>query len=143
MSPSFKTLASKAKAHHESLNAAYATYYGGGVSPSPSPSRSSSTETSTEPERSSSMSKAWEKVKKAAKEHHEGVNAAYATYYGAGASPAPSAAASSRSSLESVRGEQDAKEDSVARKSWDSFKKTAKEHHKSVNAAYATYYSAH
>jgi hypothetical protein len=36
---------------------------------------------------SSKAKKAWEKIKKMAREHHESVNAAYQVYYGSGAYP--------------------------------------------------------
>ncbi|KAF2190621.1 hypothetical protein K469DRAFT_721525 [Zopfia rhizophila CBS 207.26] len=84
----WKSLAKHAKAHHESVNAAYSVYYGGGVSassstrPSFESARSTSSVDSAKPE--SNMNKAWKAVKKHAKEHHESVNAAYGAYYGAG-----------------------------------------------------------
>jgi hypothetical protein len=150
----FQNLAARAKAHHESINAAYEVYYSGGVSPSATPrpsmdssARQQSTSSTPSSERSSSVSKAWQSVKKAAKEHHESVNAAYATYYSGGVSPSPSknnsAVATPRASVESVRNEQEVqKEESGMGKAWGKVKQAAKEHHRSVNAAYGTYYGA-
>ncbi|KAH7122320.1 hypothetical protein B0J11DRAFT_335676 [Dendryphion nanum] len=98
-SPSiFSTLAAKAKAHHESVNAAYTTYYGAGSYPAPSQptSRRPSAEmTLTDSKSPSAASKAWKSLKKHAKEHHESMNAAYGAYYGSGA---PSLAASRNTS---------------------------------------------
>jgi hypothetical protein len=90
------------------------------------------------------MSKAWKAVKKHAKEHHESVNGAYATYYGAGIYTVPSVAAPVKSlPKESFETERTAtNEESVGnvKKVWQAVKKHAKEHHASVNAAYGTYY---
>lgn len=142
---SFSRLAAKAKAHHESLNSAYATYYGAhtpstsaanSATASPRQSMESITSDNTKVERSGSMSKAWKSVKKAAKDHHEGVNAAYATYYGQGASPAPTRA-NSATSAESVEHETEQKP-SV----WAKVVKKAQEHHRSVNNAYSTVYGS-
>jgi hypothetical protein len=81
------------------------------------------------------MTKAWESVKKAAKDHHEGLNAAYATYYGQGSSTAPSRSHSTVSS-EAVANDSEAKKAGV----WEKVVKKAKVHHQSVNSAYAAVY---
>jgi hypothetical protein len=143
--PAFSHLAAKAKAHHEGLNAAYATYYGAhspsssasnSAATSPRQSMESATSDATKVERSGSVSKAWKSVKKAAKDHHDGLNAAYATYYGQGASSAPTRA-NSAASVESVQHETQ-KKPSV----WSKAAQRAKEHHASVNNAYATVYGS-
>jgi hypothetical protein len=90
--------------HHESLNSAYAVYYGAGAASRGSSATSSAVQSprgsleeaeqamiSGKPgqenqKKERGVSKAWEKVKKAAKEHHESVNAAHRAYYGAGVS---------------------------------------------------------
>ena len=97
MSPStspslFKSLAHAAKAHHESVNAAFTTFYGQGMNntptTTPAPTPADTPRASIDSERSvkseSGLRKSWEKVRKAAKEHHESVNGAYEAYYGAG-----------------------------------------------------------
>lgn len=147
-------LATKAKAHHNSLNAAYEVYYSGGVSPRPSlRAQHNSTSAASSSSESSNMSKAWTSFKKAAKEHHEGLNAAYATYYGGGAMPVSSEMVTPRTSSESteslihedekVYGESVGTNESSAsgmKKALEKAKKIAKEHHRSVNTAYESYY---
>ncbi|KAI1843121.1 hypothetical protein JX266_010648 [Neoarthrinium moseri] len=89
-----------AKEHHESTNAAYAAYYGAVMTPTtvaPAPSRRPSSTASSEPRRSS-VDKAWSKVKKHAREHHQGVTAAYTTYYGIGTSRTQTPASSTENS---------------------------------------------
>jgi hypothetical protein len=146
MSPSFQSLATRAKSHHEAVNAAYTTYYGITPSPTPRPSlesqdsqKSTASQTST-----SSTSKAWKSVKKAAKEHHQSINAAVETYYGVAPRPSQQASAvsSQRSSMESVRGEEEVQKFVVSEKTstWSKVKKAAKEHHRGMNAAYQAYY---
>lgn len=133
------------KAHHDSLNAAYASYYAPG-------STTSSAGTSTEPSRANSVampapmekrpsnaSKAWTAIK----QHHRDMNEAYAAYYSPGVSPASSrtssVAPSPRQSSEQVRSEEEVK-DRNYQKIWKAVKKHAVEHHRSVNQAYiATY----
>lgn len=85
-----------ASEHHKSVNGAYSMLHGG---PRPYDSkpgmqlkannqvvRSVSAASSQKSSSSSTrrLSSAWESVKKAAREHHQGVNAAYASYYAAG-----------------------------------------------------------
>ena len=91
VSKAWKAVKKHAKEHHESVNGAYATYYGAGTSTVPSvtaPAKyvakeSFETErTATNEESVSNVKKAWQAVKKHAKEHHASVNAAYGTYYG-------------------------------------------------------------
>ncbi|ETS73789.1 hypothetical protein PFICI_14735 [Pestalotiopsis fici W106-1] len=89
------------------------------------------------------FTKAWTAVKRHAKEHHQSVNAAYASYYGTTGAPLPvsntntptaakSPAASTTSAAESPRSSVD--------KAWGKVKKHVKEHHRSVTAAHAAYY---
>jgi hypothetical protein len=91
MSKAWKAVKKHAKEHHESVNGAYATYYGAGTSAAPLvtlpvkyvPKESFETErTAVNKESVSNAKKAWQAVKKHAKEHHASVNAAYGTYYG-------------------------------------------------------------
>ncbi|KAH8893949.1 hypothetical protein GQ53DRAFT_101456 [Thozetella sp. PMI_491] len=75
-----------AKEHHESVNAAYTTYYGipkpaASASDRPKSPASSASSGSSAKERSS-LDKVWGRVKNHAKEHHASVNAAYSAYYG-------------------------------------------------------------
>lgn len=91
LSKAWKSVKKHAKEHHESVNGAYATYYGAGASAVPvvaAPIKSVSKE-SFETERTAvsgesvgSVRRAWQGVKRHAKEHHASVNAAYGTYYG-------------------------------------------------------------
>ncbi|KAF2873103.1 hypothetical protein BDV95DRAFT_605669 [Massariosphaeria phaeospora] len=152
----WKTLANYAKPHHDSVNAASATSYSPGTSPRPSlESRNPSTSThaSSSSSKSHPMSKAWKAVKKHAKEHHESLNTAYGIYYGGGRTPpstfssrAPTAVGSPRASFESERTEKEeevvVRSETNARRAWNAVKQHAKEHHRSVNAAYRTTYGA-
>ncbi|KAI4595695.1 hypothetical protein KJ359_006685 [Pestalotiopsis sp. 9143b] len=100
-----------AKEHHQSVNAAYANYYGTTGAPLPIsntntpvaarsvPASSSSSAASAAPHRSS-VDKAWSKVKKAAKEHHRSVTAAHSAYYGTAQSPSSSVESSPRVSVD-------------------------------------------
>jgi hypothetical protein len=164
MSTVLRTLATKAKEHHESVNAAYATYYSSGSSsngmtssqptpaatPRPSLDTPHTSNTSTPSSRSPSPSspplvaKAWKSLKKAAKDHHDSVNAAYSTYYAPGIS-SPSSQASSRlatprESLDGVREGGVVVEGVKKESAWTKAKRAAKEHHREMNKAYATYY---
>jgi hypothetical protein len=94
MSKAWKAVKRHAKEHHESVNGAYAIYYGGaGAATAPSvapvkslPKESFETDrTAVSQETVSSAKKAWQGVKKHAKEHHASVSAAHATYYGGSA----------------------------------------------------------
>jgi hypothetical protein len=165
MSTVLRTLATKAKEHHESVNAAYATYYSSGsssngmTSSQPTPAATprpsldtphNTSNTSAPPSRSPSPSspplvaKAWKSLKKAAKDHHDSVNAAYSTYYAPGIS-SPSSQASSRlatprESLDGVREGGVVVEGVKKESAWTKAKRAAKEHHREMNKAYATYY---
>lgn len=105
-SASLKSVSKALKAHHESVNAAYATYYGthsNVATPMMSPRASidgttilpQTTSTTAAPvtphntaiethKSESKAKKAWEKALKLAKEHHDSVNAAANAYWGAG-----------------------------------------------------------
>lgn len=90
--------------------------------------------------------RAWTAVKKAAREHHESVNAAYGVHYSAGSSAAssraPSAATTPRQSTEAAAPTVAAVQEKRKSGVWSKVKKAAREHHESVNAAYGVYYSA-
>ncbi|KAJ4369162.1 hypothetical protein N0V83_006246 [Neocucurbitaria cava] len=145
--PSFlSSVAAHAKAHHESLNAAYSTYY----SPRSSTSMPPSTETSransvtvmpAEQKRNpTNAAKAWNAIKK----HHQEMNEAYQVFYSPGAS-ASSSRSNSVVSVEQPRQAQAHEEEAAAaprnyQKVWKSLKNKAVEHHKSVNSAYAMTY---
>ncbi|KAF1963039.1 hypothetical protein CC80DRAFT_542191 [Byssothecium circinans] len=147
-------LITRAKAHHEALNDAYATYYSGGVSPTTSPrvsmasARQPSTTSTSSSSSTSSLSKAWKSVKKHAKEHHEGVDAAYAAYYGLGSRAGESQAYEARSSVDSATPRSSVEKGRVAvekresgvRRAAEALKRRAREHHRGVNAAYSSYY---
>ncbi|ORY11634.1 hypothetical protein BCR34DRAFT_601238 [Clohesyomyces aquaticus] len=96
----FKSLTKSLKAHHESVNAAYQTYYGVPqmIANSPSASASSTPRSSLESNSSASQTQkgqesvksgngVWGKVKKAARDHQRSVDQAYAVYYGVGVAP--------------------------------------------------------
>jgi hypothetical protein len=106
-----QSLVARAKDHHESVNAAYASYYTGGrssyISPRPSLDSQNSQKSSSSQTSTSGMSKAWQSVKKAAKEHHQSVNATYETYY-CGGLRTTSTAGFLKSSMGGVRGEEEA-----------------------------------
>lgn len=89
--------------------------------------------------------KAWTALKKHAKEHHESVNAAHSQYYEPVHGQAHVPRQIEKTEWVGVESKEAYKEEgergeSTARKAWASVKKHAKEHHKSVNAAYSTYY---
>ena len=83
---------------------------------------------------SSNLSKAWNKIK----EHHEGMNGAFAAYYGGGRRM--------QEPWKSQRSSMDEAEQSLPAKKKDGLgkkmKNIIKEHNRSVNAAYKTYYGA-
>ncbi|KAF2130964.1 hypothetical protein P153DRAFT_384178 [Dothidotthia symphoricarpi CBS 119687] len=136
---------SHAKEHHRSVNAAYSTYYcpGGSVQTSPEPSRNNSIAMPAPVQRTSSDSsvrKAW----KAVKQHHHDMNDAYASFYAPGHATSPSGsrgssvASTPRGSAEEARHEVSGEKKSK----WAAVKKAAVEHHRAMNAAYATTYGA-
>jgi hypothetical protein len=133
------TIAARARAHHDSLNAAYQATYSPGTSPRPSLSTSgtpsssrNASETSTssqQPERN--ITKAW----KALKQHHRDMNQAYSAYYSPGASRSNSAAPTPKASFEAEREQEQGPRN--YEKVWSAVKSRAVEHHRSVNAASA------
>lgn len=139
------TIAARAKAHHDSLNAAYVATYSPGSSPrssvsnTPEASRQAST-ASEYGERN--ITKAW----KALKKHHQEMNEAYSVFYAPGSSTAssraPSAAPSRRASFEEARYEITAEQPRNYQKVWTTIKNKAAEHHRSVNAAADAMYGA-
>jgi hypothetical protein len=133
----FKKFTAAVKAHHQSVNAAYATYYSGGTSPrssSSEPASASSSRQNSMSSTTSSLGKAWNKIK----EHHEGMNGAFAAYYGGSRRP-QEPWKSPRSSIDEVEQALPAeKKDGLGKK----MKNAIKDHHRSVNAAYRTYYGA-
>ena len=90
----FKAVGQRLSQHHHGVQAAYESYYGvPKASTTSTPRRSQDSqhalvndqyyEVDGQPAaEQSKSSKAWQKVKTAAKEHHQGVNAAYRAYYG-------------------------------------------------------------
>ncbi|CAO2651255.1 Nn.00g095520.m01.CDS01 [Neocucurbitaria sp. VM-36] len=144
--PSFiSSVAAHAKAHHESLNAAYETYYSprSSTSPSTEVSRANSVAMPAEKKNPTNAAKAWNALKK----HHQDMNEAYQVYYSPGVSAnssrANSAAASPRGSLEHERHEEEANAPRNYQKVWKALKNRAVEHHRSVTAAYEYTYGIH
>lgn len=103
-------------------------------------SSSISTNGSTE-RRSSSVSKAFKSVGQRLSQHHRDVTAAYEAYYGSMAAPKTHFQYAPRKSQESeityVDNEAGAEKKNGT---WQKVRQHAKEHHRSVNAAYALYY---
>ncbi|KAH7398842.1 hypothetical protein DE146DRAFT_655689 [Phaeosphaeria sp. MPI-PUGE-AT-0046c] len=143
----FSNIAAHAKAHHDSLNAAYQATYSPGMSRTGTPvsSRKSST-TSQDVEHSDrNITKAW----KALKKHHQEMNEAYSVFYSqgqssAGSSRASSAAPTPKVSFEGqrIRHEEEAQAPRNIEKVWKAIKNRAVEHHRSVNSATAAMYGA-
>lgn len=140
------SFAAHAKAHHESLNAAYSTYYSPGASACTSTevSRNNSVAMPTQAERrsssDSSMSKAWKAVKK----HHRDMNAAYSSYYAPGFASSPSGSRGSSVTSTPRHSNEEPRQEVVAEKksAWKAIKKAVVEHHRSLNHAYAVTYGA-
>lgn len=145
------SFAAHAKSHHEGLNQAYSTYYGGSSTSTPTVSTPASIETSRNnsvvagmaeaPKSKTNANKLWT----ALKNHHEEMNAAYAAFYSPGASransPRGSVSSTPRQSSEEPRSEQAApKQPTNLSKHWKQLKTKVVEHHRGVNAAYKAAY---
>jgi hypothetical protein len=132
----FNTMAARAKAHHESVNAAYLATYAPGSSSTtntPTTSRKSST-TSQDSQSERNITKAWKAVKK----HHQEMNQAYSVFYSTpGSSRSSSVAPTPKTSFEAqrVQREQESQTPRNYEKLWMAIKNKAVEHHRSVNAA--------
>jgi hypothetical protein len=138
----FSNIAAHAKAHHESLNAAYQATYAPGLSAAstPSTSRKSST-TSQDSQSERNITKAW----KALKKHHQEMNQAYSVFYSTpGSSRSSSVAPTPKASFEAqrVQHEQESQAPRNYEKVWKAIKTRAIEHHRSVNAASRVMYGA-
>ncbi|KAF2447042.1 hypothetical protein P171DRAFT_483103 [Karstenula rhodostoma CBS 690.94] len=99
------------------------------------PSAASSRQNSTS-STSSTLSKTWKKIK----EHHDGMNDAFATYYGGGRRSHEAWNPSPRGSVTFEESEHEplVEKKGLAKKMLG----RVKEHHRSVNAAYRTYYGS-
>lgn len=91
VSRAFKSVGQKLQQHHRDVTAAYEAYYGAMAAPKNinyAPRKSHDSELTIVSEETESKaagsqkSGVWQKVKQAAKEHHESVNGAYEAYYG-------------------------------------------------------------
>ncbi|EAT77049.1 hypothetical protein HBI56_200470 [Parastagonospora nodorum] len=139
------TMAARAKAHHESMNAAYQATYSMGTSntSTPSTSRKSST-TSVDQQSERNITKAW----KALKKHHQEMNEAYTVFYSqgmvtpAGSSRSSSVAQTPKASFEQTRMSVEEQKPRNIEKVWKAIKTRAVEHHRSVNNASAAVYGA-
>jgi hypothetical protein len=141
----FSTIAAHAKAHHDSLNAAYQATYSPRTSTSYTPSSSRKSSTTSEdsveqPDRN--ITKAWKAIKK----HHQEMNEAYAVFYAPGvvtpgSSRSSSAAPTPKASFEAER-QMDTQTPRNYEKIWKALKNKAVEHHRSVNSASAAVYGA-
>jgi hypothetical protein len=140
------SMAARAKAHHDSLNAAYQATYSLGTSTASTPTTSrknSSTSVSSEEQPDRNITKAW----KALKKHHQDMNQAYSVFYSqgmvtsAGSSRTSSAAPTPKASFEAPRVASEEKPRNYE-KVWKAIKTRAVEHHKSVNNAAAAVYGA-
>ncbi|KAF2114665.1 hypothetical protein BDV96DRAFT_577190 [Lophiotrema nucula] len=140
MSSVLARLSAAAKAHHDSVNNAYEFYYTGSVTPRASVEHKRSSSTSSTSS-TASMGKAWNSVKKAAKQHHDSVNAAVDTLYLGGVTPRQSYERARSVESEDVAKAPIAGNGNGGKKMWESVKRHAKEHHRSVNAATEVLYS--
>ncbi|CBX93090.1 hypothetical protein LEMA_P039910.1 [Plenodomus lingam JN3] len=151
-------MASRAKAHHEALNSAYATYYAPGTSTNPTPTSSTETSRSSSiamlssttqqhTQKPTNASKAWSAIKK----HHREMNEAYTVFYSPGVASSPTSPNSSAVSSPRQSAEHQAPRHELASelpprnatKVWKALKNRVVEHHKSVNSAYAKTYGLH
>jgi hypothetical protein len=139
------TMAARAKAHHESLNAAYQATYSPGLSAASTPatSRKSSTTSQDTEHADRNITKAWKAIKK----HHQEMNEAYTVFYSQGMSTPGSSRSSSvaptpKASFEAEREHSQAQAPRNYEKVWKAIKNKAVEHHRSVNNASAAVYGA-
>lgn len=139
------TMAARAKAHHESLNAAYQATYSPGLSAASTPatSRKSSTTSQDTENADRNITKAWKAIKK----HHQEMNEAYTVFYSQGMSTPGSSRSSSvtptpKASFEAEREHSQAQAPRNYEKVWKAIKNKAVEHHRSVNNASAAVYGA-
>jgi hypothetical protein len=142
------TIAARAKAHHDSLNAAYSATYSPRVStstPISTPPNSRKSSTTSQSSESSQSDRNIRKLWKAIKKEHRDMNAACSAFYYPGystqSSRASSVAASPKMSVEQERSEEEA-EPRNYQKAWGAVKNRVTEHHKSVGAANRAVYGA-
>jgi len=140
------TMAARAKAHHESLNAAYQATYAPSLgrpslstSATPESSRNASEVSTSSQQSDRNITKAW----KALKKHHREMNEAYTVFYSPGTSTPGSSRTSSAAPTPKVSFDSEREMDSRPRnyeKIWSGIKTKVVEHHKSVNSASAAVY---
>ncbi|KAF1917064.1 hypothetical protein BDU57DRAFT_529991 [Ampelomyces quisqualis] len=136
-------MAAHAKAHHDSLNAAYQATYSPGLSAAstPSGSRKSSTTSQDSEHSDRHIAKAW----KALKKHHREMNEAYSVFYSQGMSTPGSSRSGSVAPPPKAISAAEREEAQAPRnieKVWKAIKTRAVEHHRSVNNASAAVYGA-
>lgn len=136
------TMASRAKAHHDSLNAAYTATYGRpslSTSGTPESSRNSSAVSTSSQQSDRNITKAW----KALKKHHREMSEAYNVFYAPGGSTPGSSRSNSVAPTPKASFEAEREMASGPRnyeKVWSKVKGRAVEHHRSVSNASAAVY---